>query len=243
MKKIICLTVMTLLWGVNSIEGSILVLSAAGQQQTINGVIFATPNPSVGNIPSGTGSFLRFKDTHGGTESGFNTTYTPWSSLNPIPDDMTDAYALPTDNIPLVEVGGSWYREFALSIQEAGNPKYLNLNVLKLGGTSDPSVQDFASLTPFTIIDIDSNTDTIELTDIWGGTNIDMLMYVPSTNGVFASDYVVMYNVFANADDGPNEWAVREGTTVIPEPTTLIIWSLLGALAVTFAWWRRREAV
>ncbi len=30
--------------------------------------------------------------------------------------------------------------------------------------------------------------------------------------------------------------------TVIPEPSTLIIWSLLGALALTVGWWRRRRA-
>ena len=29
----------------------------------------------------------------------------------------------------------------------------------------------------------------------------------------------------------------------IPEPTTLIIWSLLGTLAIAVGWWRRRKAV
>lgn len=32
-------------------------------------------------------------------------------------------------------------------------------------------------------------------------------------------------------------------TTTIPEPTTLIIWSLLGTLTITVGWWRRRKMV
>jgi len=32
------------------------------------------------------------------------------------------------------------------------------------------------------------------------------------------------------------------GWGVIPEPSTLMIWSLLGALGVSVAWWRRRRA-
>jgi hypothetical protein len=29
--------------------------------------------------------------------------------------------------------------------------------------------------------------------------------------------------------------------TPIPEPSTFIIWSLLGALGITIGWWRRRK--
>ena len=35
---------------------------------------------------------------------------------------------------------------------------------------------------------------------------------------------------------------VRYVSGVIPEPTSLIIWSLLGALGITIGWWRRRRA-
>ena len=30
--------------------------------------------------------------------------------------------------------------------------------------------------------------------------------------------------------------------TMTPEPTTIIIWSLLGTLALIHSWWRRRKA-
>lgn len=30
-------------------------------------------------------------------------------------------------------------------------------------------------------------------------------------------------------------------TNIIPEPSTIVIWSLLGALAITAGWWRRRR--
>jgi hypothetical protein len=237
LRKILCLTAMPILLGIGSVQASILVLNDAGQQQTIGVVIFETPASSIGNIPSGTGSFLRFKDTQSGEESGFNTD--SLLPLTPAPVDMTTSYSLPTNTIPLVQIGGSSYREFALSIQESGNPKFLDLNVLKLAGTSNPSVQDFTSLTPFTIIN-SGTTDTIELYDVYGGTNIDMLMYVPSTNSVFLNDYVVMYNLFTNADDGPDEWAVRP-LSAIPEPTTIIIWSLFVGVGIVFGYWRKRK--
>ena len=36
---------------------------------------------------------------------------------------------------------------------------------------------------------------------------------------------------------------VKISTAQIPEPSTLIIWSLLGGLAIAVGWWRRRKAV
>ncbi len=36
--------------------------------------------------------------------------------------------------------------------------------------------------------------------------------------------------------------AIKFESSPIPEPTALIVWSLLGALGVTIGWWRRRRA-
>ncbi len=42
---------------------------------------------------------------------------------------------------------------------------------------------------------------------------------------------------------GTNEETITIDVTPIPEPSTLIVWSLLGALGITVGWWRRRRAV
>jgi hypothetical protein len=44
---------------------------------------------------------------------------------------------------------------------------------------------------------------------------------------------------------GINDHAIyyqRLTTGVIPEPASLVVWSLLGALGIGVAWWRRRRA-
>ncbi len=56
----------------------------------------------------------------------------------------------------------------------------------------------------------------------------------------------VMYRSYS---DGERKWELKEsdrqmlrdaGYKIIPEPSTLIIWSLLGALGMTIGWWRRK---
>jgi hypothetical protein len=47
-------------------------------------------------------------------------------------------------------------------------------------------------------------------------------------------------------DGGVTYVFVTEGTVAdynatIPEPSTLIIWSLLGSLAIGLGWWRQRK--
>ena len=45
-----------------------------------------------------------------------------------------------------------------------------------------------------------------------------------------------------SGDDHIVGYLVEFETSAIPEPSTLIIWSLLGVLGVTVGWWRRRRA-
>ena len=46
-------------------------------------------------------------------------------------------------------------------------------------------------------------------------------------------------DTFGYAEWGIDNFAVNVNT--IPEPTTLIVWSLLGASGVGIGWWRRRK--
>ena len=53
-----------------------------------------------------------------------------------------------------------------------------------------------------------------------------------------ANDYIVFNNRWA----GSYEAYLDEVTvSAIPEPSTLIIWSLLGAIGITIGWWSRRR--
>ena len=226
-----------------TLQASLQVLDSAGDSAVINGVFFWVPDPDVGNIPSGTGSFLRFQDSSAASDpdllqSGFNTTHP--GPLSPTPDDMVTSDELQTSWIPELSFGGTTYREFALSIQEPpGQGGFLDLIALELAPSTTPLVSDFTSLTSVTIIG--GGSDTIRLSNIYGGTNVDMLMYVPTTSSAFDNDYVVMYNVMDNAGDGPDEWDVNTAGPLgtIPEPGSLIVWSLLGTLGLA-AGWRRR---
>ena len=52
-------------------------------------------------------------------------------------------------------------------------------------------------------------------------------------------------NYVGGGDPADTDWDYRlqgQQGTVIPEPSTFIIWSLLGALSLTIGWWRRRRA-
>ena len=65
-------------------------------------------------------------------------------------------------------------------------------------------------------------------------------------------DYLISYNFDIITPIGGDAGASAVGNLevilaagsggVIPEPTSLIVWSLLGALALTVGWWRRRRA-
>ena len=224
-----------------TLQAALKVLDSPGDSAVINGVFFWVPTASLGNIPSGTGSFLRFKENHGAQASGFNTTVPEpqWPTLTPTPDDMTHSDELQTGWIPELSFGGTTYREFALSLQEGGQVKFLDLTSLELASSNTPLVSDFTSLSSVTVIG--GGSDTLRLYPVYGGTNIDVLMYVPTTSSVFSDTHVVMYNVFDNADDGPDEWAVNMDGPLgtIPEPCSLIVWSLLGTLGLGVAWRRR----
>jgi hypothetical protein len=82
-----------------------------------------------------------------------------------------------------------------------------------------------------------------------------MEMMVPVWAGANPANYVYLYSEFGGKgvvggrnyghSDGFEEWAVRQGpggTYVIPEPASLIVWSLLGAVGIAIGWRRRKAA-
>jgi len=87
----------------------------------------------------------------------------------------------------------------------------------------------------------DPNRHTFIYSD-WGGNEPND--YVP----VGGEDYLHFDNArggeWNDCSDYPGYvpgFYVEFGGGVIPEPSTLIVWSLLGALGITVGWWRRRR--
>jgi hypothetical protein len=81
---------------------------------------------------------------------------------------------------------------------------------------------------------------------IWTGTDTTPQDMVAEFDVSFpATAYLVEgVKIYTQIDGWEEIDAVKlTGTPAVPEPTTLIIWSLLGTLGVTIGWWRRRKAV
>ncbi len=187
-------------------------------------------------------------------QSGFNTTHA--GPLTPTQEDVTLVNSLATEMIPIVKIGGVDYREFVFSLQQIGGKNTIDITMLYLAGIADPALQMYNFATSFKIIDSTTvdppgppPTNFIQLTDVWGGTRIDMLMYVPANNSVFASTYISMYNSMDGGNDGPDEWAVFDegggggAQADVPEPLSALAWAgLFGIGAVATRFLRRKDA-
>jgi hypothetical protein len=57
--------------------------------------------------------------------------------------------------------------------------------------------------------------------------------YLAQTNEYVGDSIYLSGNFVLEANGSP---------APIPEPTTLVVWSLLGSLAVGLGWWRKRKA-
>jgi hypothetical protein len=82
---------------------------------------------------------------------------------------------------------------------------------------------------PWTYSGAEFVTRTLDLSDFLGD-NLLPLLQDGQLNVMLQDDCVIDYATLT-LDVAP-----------IPEPSTLIIWSLLGSLGIGFGWWRRRKA-
>ncbi len=102
--------------GLGKVDAAI-VLDAAGEQAFLGGGIFYVPTMQIGP-GNASNSFLQLRDVSNDgantLEKGFNTTHG-----SPIGwEDVTTSTALLLTDVPTLTIGGTLYREFALSIQE-----------------------------------------------------------------------------------------------------------------------------
>ncbi len=229
--------VATLALGVGAAFGSgtPVDLTTLNASATVNGAIFTQSNFS---SSTGTGvfdSFVRFQA--GSTEQGYNTSGRPVQY-----DELTSPFTrdLSLNQVPLVNVGGTLYREFRLDINEvSGNPSaFLSLDKLRLFlsptasiNSADPTSATFGqSDGTFLVYDLDAGTDRyVKLNyDLAPGSgNGDMVFLVPNSafgeagltcqyngfDGASCGKYVYLYSEAGeeySSSDGFEEWSVRK---------------------------------
>ena len=92
----------------------------------VNSALFQVPDTTVTVGTGNINSFLRVQEN--GVESGFNTDATKVLNNK---DSFTDSLRLSA--VPLLDIGGTLYREFLLDINEASNTggRYLSLDALR----------------------------------------------------------------------------------------------------------------
>jgi len=212
---------------------------------------------------TGTGvidSFLRLQP--GGStnqERGYNTSIgTPLDDLG---GNFTKALTL--SEIPIVNIGGTAYRQFLLDINQTASSPLLSLNQIQIfQAPSDPG-------STFTIAEATATTNAI-LSGLTGATEIfrmsnatlsaanaydvqlnfslnpgsgagDMFLYVPNSDFTGGPN-IILFSQFGTppgpsaTNDGFEEWAV-----VIPEPPTLTL-GCIASLIGLGTWRLRRSA-
>jgi hypothetical protein len=222
-------------------------LTTAGATGTINGALFE----QIDSGSTGTGtieSFLRLQAS--GTEQGYNTDFRPLEF-----DELTSATftrSLLLSAVPIIDVGGTFYRQFLLDINESsgGTNSLLSLDALQifLGASGDLtgySGGTLAGLSP--IYDLDAGEDNHILLDAAlnsGSGSGDMFAYIPDSLFTGANQFVYLYSEFginASSSGGFEEWAVLRdsgGVAAVPEPSSL---ALLGAGVLSLVGCRARR--
>ena len=242
-------------------------LESLGSSTTIDGAIFFAPTNSTSSTGTGTlDSFVRINP--GGSvdcEAGYNTSDRPTQL-----DENTSlsfTHDLLLSAVPLVDIGGTLYREFVLDINQTGSNPVLSLNQLYLysganqatntsAGDFDTTTGNLGALSPiYTMATGSPRSPYITLNFLnenGSGGGIDMIMMVPDS--LFgAGPYVYLYSEFGFnnvANDGFEEWAVRVGGVTgcppgdaictpqqIPEPNVVA----LLALGLFGVWWSARR--
>jgi hypothetical protein len=143
------------------------------------------------------------------------------------------------------EEGQAWY--------SSGDLAFYN-NELFWTATHDPnnpaSTNSLISLSVPDILPTDNRgviqlVDSTPLTKVWGLAVDDGKLYGVSGANTLIYEFVhpTIDATVANPHDfgGKGLGHANGATETIPEPATLVVWGLLGAVAVGAGWWRRRK--
>lgn len=256
--SMICITLMAGVAPGDVILYDVLEPSASA---TVNDAIFAPFDP---DDSTGTGNFEPFVRVQGnGVESGYNTD----GAIEFQTKSGKWTHSLLFDDVPLVNVGGTWYREFLLDIDQNGGPgRYLSLDQLIISLESEPDLTgypgtnyvNFGGPVAYSLDDALENSAIVMDARLFGPGSGSGDLSVRILDASFAPDatnkYVYLYSVFGMqttvdvdgnpfsgvANDGFEEWGIWIGETPpppIPAPGAVV----LGGIGMGVIGWLRRR--
>lgn len=249
-------------------QGAILNVEAAGSTATGTAVVGGTFIVQQNFVqPAGTGvydPFLRIDGPANGTsESGYNTSVSPFPLDDLGPLNFTHALLLSA--VPIVTINGVAYREFLLDVNQTesdpvlGNISLNQVQLFQSAADVGNSGFTFAAGTTAPVIQFPNATQVFQMSNgtvnevlinsSHGSGESDMALYV--RNDLFnpAVAFVTLFSQFGTppgsiqSDDGFEEWATHNPNNPIPEPFSIVIWTLLGLGWTGLAVVRRRSVL
>ncbi len=229
----------------NQTRAGIVDLTEANSSGSINDALFVWTNFN----STGTGvidPFIRIK-TNDDIEQGYNTDY---RSKDPVYPEFNEEanplhnHSLLLSRVPVVNIGGTDYREFLLDINQNGNTngRYLSLDELEIYVANSGSLYGYPNLGTL-IYDMDEGLSEEDALNNYvllnyklnnGSGSGDMFAYIPS-NLFVGGSYVYLYSKLGV--NNPNtadfeEWSIRLGdnTTQVPVPGAFVL-GMLGLIA------------
>ena len=206
-------------------QAAVVDLTTAGSSGTVNGAIFEQIDPQA----TGSGvidPFVRVS-TNDTIEEGYNTSGRPLEfDENSSPIFTHD---LLLSDVPIVDIGGTLYRQFLLDINQTLPGSLLSLDEIQIYQSNTAGLHSgFPAGFGTLVYDLDAGGDNWIKLDYAlnsGSGSGDMFAYIP--NSLFTGDtYLYFYSLFGENfgnNDGFEEWAVLKGTTQVPEPGTLFL--------------------
>jgi len=196
--------------------------------------------------PTGTGvidPFLRLQATR--TEQGYNTSDRSYPTPEKMQFDQKEplnyTHDLQTSAVPIVNIDGVSYRQFALDVNEpsGGKGALISLDQLQIFQSNTASLNSYntgtRTLSGATLkYDLDTGTDNwikLDYSLNSGSGSGDMFAYIPASLFDPAAQYVYLFSQFGTnwkSADGFEEWWVLKGPSnqQVPEPATVALFGI-----------------